>query len=172
MVPDVDLKLIQYTRFWEAKPTLEEALRTGDFYPPYDAYEIVPAYHVGRRAQVDKVWEEKGTLKTKERPVTDWLGNQRPSVKRVLLNAAIEEFTMRTRLVYAFSGTINYGLGAFWSGFKNWMRSFYAFTLEHRDRASMLAKLSRFVTAFSLDVITSIKRSLPSSSSSWSNTPP
>jgi len=150
---DVPLKWLLYSRFWDAVPDMKLALASRDLELLWDRHGMLAAYFVGRRAQVDKMVRlPDGGYMSKVRPVTDWLGNRLDADKRAMTRAGEEVVAMRTRLVYAFAGGLNYGLGAVWSGYKNWMRHEYGYTYRHGSRDAMLRKMAGFASGFSLDV--------------------
>lgn len=148
---DVDEKWRQFVAFRDAAADIGQAINSDSLERLYVEHGIVFAYVVGRRAQVDRVKEEDGRLLSADRVVTDWLGNIVTAAKYPLFDDT-RHIAMRTRLVYAMSGSVNYGLGAGWAGFKHHLRDRYAFTWLAQDPPTMLARASARAAAFSLDV--------------------
>jgi hypothetical protein len=130
----------------------------------YKEFDFVICYHIGYRAQPDKVVYENGRFSSKDRWINDFkyaqtagADGQRFVADKTVYNThghlIRNHFKMRRRVVYGISGCVNYWLGALFSGFREHYLKEYAFTWKHTTAEEIKKKVERFKHFVGFDVV-------------------
>jgi hypothetical protein len=157
--PDFKIKLFYYVM--DNFDKILDIVATGDFERLYQDYDLILAYNLVQRAQVDKVKKEGDRFTSKDRPYATYEFAASSGARGALLTAdktvTIDgvdypgHFAMRIRIAYGLAAGLNYAMTAFMSGCRAIYLKKYEYTWKHRTVESMEQKLNKWDHIFATD---------------------